>query len=457
MNKPNIVVIMSDQHTPSILGCYGNKNVSTPNIDSLAENGIVFDNAYCNNPVCVPSRMSMLTGLHSHKINVFNNADPLLPHLATWPLLLRTAGYDTVISGRNHLLWGDRLAGFGSRLCGDTGKSIPWVKNGKTMIGEIAPQAIDTQTGPDDNSFHALHDIDVNAHAKKYLKTAGESKPFALFVGYYQPHAPFTALGKHFEKYRNMEVDVNFKEPCDPLYIPFMKALKLDREIEKEKIKTAVRAYYAMVSHIDELVGEIYSSLRENNLLDNTVVIYVSDHGEMLGRHGLWHKMTFYEDSVRIPLIVSCPEKFSSGRRIDRNVSLLDFFPTFMELAGVKDGIELDGASIFPLLEGKTEKWNNRVIAETIGIRRGEPGRMLKRDDFKLLMYHKSEPVLFDLSADPLEQRNLAKDGKYSKVLAEMIREASEDWHPQKINEMLDNNLKHIYYHSVVSKLPVSK
>ena len=456
MSKPNIVVIMSDQHTPNVLGCYGNKNVSTPNIDFLAEKGIIFDNAYCNSPVCVPSRMSMLTGLHSHKINVFNNADPLLPHLATWPLLLRTVGYDTVISGRNHLLWGDRLAGFGARLCGDKSEAIPWVKNGKTMLGEKAPQAIDTHIGPDDASYHARHDIDVNAHAKEYLKTAGKDKPFALFVGYYQPHAPFVALEKYFEKYKDMPVEID-ELSCDPLYIPFLKALKLDRKIEKEKLITAIRAYYAMVSHIDELVGELYSSIRENNLLDNTIIIYTSDHGEMLGLHGLWHKMTFYEDSVRIPLVVSCPEKFGCGKRIDRNVSLLDFFPSFMELAGIKEDIELDGSSILPLLEGKTEGWNNRVIAETIGITRGQPGRMLKRDNLKLLMYYKSDPVLFDLSTDPSEQHNLAKDKKYSSILTDMIKEASEDWYPEKINEMTDNNLKHIYYHNMVSKLSVSK
>jgi len=453
--QPNIVFIMSDQHSHNVLGCYGNTDVSTPNIDALAENGIQFDNAYCNNPVCVPSRMSMLTGLYSHKINVFNNADPLPPHLATWPLLLRTAGYETVISGRSHLLWGDKLAGFGSRLCGDRSSAIPWVKNDKTMIGGSAPQGIDKHMGADDNAPHANHDIEANRHAKKYLETCDKTKPFALFIGYYQPHAPFLALKKHVEKYRNTEIAIDLNEPCHPFYLPFQKAMRQNREINKDELQTLARTYYAMTSHVDELVGDIQACLKKQNLLDNTIVIYASDHGEMLGRHGLWHKMNFYENSVRIPLIISCPEKFGFGRKTDRNVSLLDLFPTFLELAGSRDNIELDGSSLVPLLEGETKQWNNRVIAETIGVTRGRPGRMLKRDHFKLLMYHQSEPILFDLSTDPMEQLDLAKDEKYSQILTGMIKEASIEWDPEKVNKSVDANLKHIYYHHIASRLPV--
>jgi choline-sulfatase len=450
--RPNIVMIMSDQHTPNVTGCYGNGLVKTPNMDSLAENGVMFENAYCNNPVCVPSRCSMLTGLYSHKINVWCNADPLLPHLATWPLVLQSAGYETVISGRMHLVWGDRLGGFSKRLFGDPPVPVPRIGPNKTMQGGFAPQGLDSRLGAiedmeDNYRGTGPHDEEANERAINYLKKDAR-KPFALYIGYYQPHAPFVAPKKYFDLYKSMDPATGLEDPLADIYLPLLKGLSLDRKIEEHKLKTAIRAYYAMVSHVDHLVGEVKNTLEQTGLLDNTIIIYTSDHGEMLGRHRLWHKMCFYEDSVRVPLIFSCPEKFGRGRKIAANVSLLDLFPTFLDIALFNRQIKLDGQSLMPFLTGKTKMRKDGVIAESIGVQRGFPGRMLKKDNLKLILYHARKPVLFDLEKDPAENVNVAGEKKYAKVLKSMMKEIARDWDVEIVNRNIEHNFEHIFFHA---------
>ena len=449
--RPNIVMIMSDQHTPNVAGCYGNREAKTPNMDALAQNGVLFENAYCNGPVCVPSRCSMLTGLCSHNNNVWCNADPLLPHHATWPLVLRETGYETVISGRMHLVWGDRMGGFGRRLYGDPAVRIPRIGPKKTMQGGFAPQGLDSRLGAIENigeNYRGTvpHDEEANARAIQWLKKEARA-PFALYIGYYQPHAPFVAAKKYFDLYKSMNPSLGLKDPLENIYLPLWKGLSLDRKIEEQKLKTAIRAYYGMVSHVDYLVGEVRNALEKTGRLDNTILIYTSDHGEMLGRHRLWHKMCFYEDSVRVPLIMSFPEKWGRGRRIADNVSLLDLFPTFLDVAGYKNPIKLDGRSLQPLLEGKKARRKNKVIAESIGVKRGFPGRMLKQGNLKLILYHGQKPVLFDLEKDPLENVNVARKRKYAKVLKRMLKEIARGWDVETVNRNIENNFEHIAHH----------
>jgi choline-sulfatase len=208
-----------------------------------------------------------------------------------------------------------------------------------------------------------------------------------------------------------------------------------------------------MVSHIDDLTGKIVRQAEESGLLDNTIIVYTSDHGEMLGRHKLWHKMNFYEDSIRVPLVVSCPSKYARGLRVKSNVSLLDIFPTFMEIGENKEEISVDGHSLVPFLKGDNPEWDNSVISESIGVERGKPGRMLKRDNFKLIYYHQGKPLLFDLEADPDELNNLAGSEKHKSILNSMLNELMESWDVQEINRRFEDNLKHVYYHHKLSRM----
>ena len=444
-------MIMSDQHTPSASGCYGNKISKTPNLDAMARSGLLFDNAYCNNPVCVPSRMSMLTGLYSHEIDVWHNADALPSQFATWPLVLQTGGYETVISGRNHLLWGSRMAGFSHRLCGDESTFIPHIKKGRTQIGAYGPQGIDGHIGASEESVYAKHDEEANRMAVDYLENATGENPFALFIGYYQPHAPFVAAPEYFSLYENWTPECDLDEVLADIYHPLLKTLQLDREIPREKLLTAIKAYYAMVAHVDDMTGGIMKTLENTGLSDKTIVIYTSDHGEMLGRHRLWHKMCFYEDSARIPMIIKAPRQFAQGEKIKENVSLLDIFPSFVDWAGVECDLSLAGNSLRDCVENGDPMPDRPVITESIGVERGHPGRMVKYGNFKLIKYYQRPPLLFDLENDPDERRDLAGEDEFSEILGKMLEMLNEDWNPDAVNKVIDRNLRHLRYHNLVS------
>ncbi len=436
-SRPNIVMIMSDQHTPSVLGCYGNGRVSTPNIDRLAGSGVLFENAYCNAPVCVPSRISMLTGLCSDRIAVWHNADPLGQHLTTWPMALRLAGYRTVISGRMHLCWGDRMGGFGERLCGDSHAYIPNIRRGRTMAGSGRPEAIDKSLGEGD-PYPA--DEEATRQAVDFLGSRPEG-PFALVVGFFKPHAPFRAEKRFLDAYRDLQVEDTSGQGCLPQYRPMAEAA---RDCRPERIELAKRCYYGMVSHVDELVGRLVAALDESGLRENTLVVYNSDHGEMLGRHGLWHKMCFYEDSVRIPMIASWPGRLEGGARVGRNVSLLDIFPTLLDLAGAERSMPLDGRSLVPALEGGALQGPDQVMAMSIGVERGRPSVMLRRGDLKLILAEGYPPSLFDLAEDPGEERNLAGEPGHAETLREMLAAVEERWDPALVNRQVEFNQSHL-------------
>ncbi|MCA1809781.1 MAG: sulfatase-like hydrolase/transferase [Kiritimatiellia bacterium] len=452
-HKPNIIIIMSDQHTPGALGCHGNPVMSTPHIDRMSAEGVQFDNAYCNNPVCVPSRMSMLTGLTSSQNNVWCNSDCLSPHYASWPLLMRLGGYETVISGRSHMLWGDRRHGFTRRLCGDTNPTIAWVKPGRTKMGDSRnmPQGVPNNIGAREITPHFRHDEQAAQHAEDYITAAPDDTPFTLFVGFYQPHAPFLTTPAYYDLYRDEDIAARIRrQPGEtiPLYQPMTPAEELT---ESQRI-TVQRAYYGMVSHIDHLVGRIIAAAERRSLLDNTIIIYTSDHGEMLGKHNLWHKMVFYEDAVRVPLIVYAPALLRGGRTLPHNVSLLDLCPTLLDLAGRQTDLPLTGRSLLPLLRDDAgAPWDNAIMAETIGIQRGYPGRMLKRDNLKLLLYHEQPPVLFDLEADPDETRNCADAPAYRDKLQSMLTEIRRGWDVPAINRSFEDSLRHVHYHHLLS------
>lgn len=440
VSRPNILMIMSDQHTPSVMGCYGNEVVRTPNMDRLAAAGVTFENAYCSAPVCVPSRMSMLTGLHCDKIRVWHNADPLMPHLTTWPMALRLAGYETVISGRMHLLWGDRMGGFEKRLCGDATDRVPNITPDRTMCGTGRPQGIDTHIGEGDAY---PQDEEAKVHAIRYLRQE-HAQPFALCVGFYKPHAPFVAERRFLELYSDFEPELTLDEPCVALYRSCVDGCLAKGPLDPERVRLAVRCYYGMVSHVDALVGEVLHALEEEGLTENTVVIYTSDHGEMLGRHKLWHKMCFYEDSVRVPLIISCPARFPGNVRRTENVSLLDLFPTFLDLVGCERKIPLDGGSLVPSLEGKPLGRPNEVMSLSIGVQRGHPAIMLKRDALKLICTKGFASVLFDLSEDPQENVDFSNDPAYASVLREMLASVAKRWDADRVNEQVEFNQSHL-------------
>ena len=441
---PNILLIISDQHTPSVAGCYGNTSVRTPNLDRLAETGATFDNAYCNSAVCVPSRMSMLAGLHCDRIRVWHNADPLPPPVTTWPQALRLAGYDTAISGRMHLLWGDRMGGFGRRLCGDESDRISkaWPSGRKDRTNGVCgrPQGFDSALGA---GVSYPGDEEAKDRAIRYLRER-RREPFALCVGFYKPHAPFQAPSHLIDLYGGIESPPLAQEPCVPLYHPAVDDGHAKGPLPPDRVKLARQCYYGMVTQVDQFLGEILDTLEEQGLSEDTIVIYTSDHGEMLGRHQLWHKVCFYEDSVRVPLIVSCPSRFPRGERRAFNVSLLDLFPTFTDIAEHAHEAPLDGESLLPLLAGGALQREDEVMALSIGPRLGHPSAMLKRGHLKLICTLGFPPILFDLSRDPGECVDFSADHQYAEVLREMQAAVEDRWDPDLVNQQVEFSQSHL-------------
>jgi choline-sulfatase len=217
--------------------------------------------------------------------------------------------------------------------------------------------------------------------------------------------------------------------------------------------RLARQCYYGMVTQIDNLVGEVVDAVEAAGLRESTIIVYTADHGETLGRHQLWHKMSFYEDSVRVPLIASCPSRYPSGERRSENVSLLDLFPTFMDAAGHEHEAPLDGESLLPLLSGGSLQRLNEVVAMSIGPEPGRPSGMLRRDSLKLILTKGYGPLLFDLDRDPSENTNFAGDPAYMDVLTDMTRALESRWDPDAINAQVDFNQDHLPVWSGVQRM----
>ncbi|MCG3198455.1 MAG: Choline-sulfatase [bacterium] len=444
--KPNILLILSDQHTPGVTGCYGNREVRTPNINALAAEGVTFDSAYCASPLCVPSRLSMLSGRFPHSIRVWSLADTIASTTPTWPLPLSIAGWRTVLCGRMHLVWPDRVHGFENRLCGD---GYPTIRNHFAHWRDPEPEIADSASTIRDagvgSSRHDAEDDIATGHALKFLhewKGSEGNRPFALCVGYYRPHTPFLAPPDLAALYENL--DPELPDPLEDLP-PFYRSLARHFGLETspptpEQARRAVRRYYSMVTGIDRRVGALCDALKTRGLWDNTIVIYTSDHGESLGRHGLWFKGNFFEESARVPLIVRFPKRFRAGIRIADPVSLLDLFPTFCDFAGEPPYDFLDGKSLLAALtEGQADP-DRAVFSEFCDYGIHTPTRMIRKGKWKLIFAAGYEPLLFDLEADPREKANLAGRAEHKSVVESLLEQLLRGWDPETIRDRVLEN-----------------
>ncbi len=466
--KPNILLIMSDEHAPSVLGAYGNRHVRTPNIDRLAREGVTFTNACCNFPSCVPSRLSFLTGRSTQAIEVWSLSDTVREDSVTWPELLSIAGYDTAISGRMHLWWADKKVGFHKRLAGDTvSKTAEWCRDlwdaGDTCREPWYPEELRKAIGEKFMKYFPRtllpNWIGVGPHndpaedqkatdaAVRYIRDKGTQRsdePFALCLGLLYPHPPFQTDEAHYAPYAEMPVEVEQFDDASlpPFYVDMGKNLGYDSALTPELHRQAVRAYHGLVQYVDEFVGQVVGELEAQGLLDNTVVIFTADHGEMLGRRGWWFKYCLYEGSIGVPLIVRYPSRFPGGCRCETPVSLIDLFPTLVELAGADPYPEAEGQSLIPLLEGhEPAGMQDRIIfAEYADFGLDQPTAMVRKGDFKLIAARTYEPVLYDLKNDPDEKNDLANASEHAHVREELERELYRRWDPDETRRKVIRN-----------------
>lgn len=450
MKKPHILLIQSDQHNPFICGYAGNELVDTPHLDRLADEGVVFEQCYCNSPLCVPSRSSMLAGLLPTHTGVYNNFQQLRSDHATFATTLAIAGYDTVLCGRMHFTGYDQRHGFEKRLVGDLNPTFPRKERQQTLYGFLAGTPDQSRVCIDKSgagsSAMLCFDRAVTDAACDYLRTRDDDRQLFMLVGYGNPHCPFVAPEELFHKYDRLLQDkepepVEAFEDLHPAIRQFIKLRGIE-EITPKELHRVKAAYYANVEYLDSLIGEMISCARET-LGEDVIIIYLSDHGECLGSHGLFWKSNFYEESVHVPLIVSAPKYFSGGRRESPVVSLLDIAPTLCDLGQAPHLPKEDGNSLLPLLTGDTWTREDLAISILADIKGDLPSAMIRQGRYKLFKYCNTDlPLLFDLENDPKELHNLAVDPAYQQLAAELLDRLHEYWNEDEALDALDQGLK---------------
>lgn len=442
MKQPNIVIIMADQLAPHFTSTYGHSVVKTPHLDALAARGLRFDAAYCNSPLCAPSRFSMMSGQLISKIAAYDNASEFSATIPTFAHFLQLMGYRTCLSGKMHFVGPDQLHGFQDRVTTDVYPSdYAWTPN-----WELPDERIDKwyhnmdsvrEAGMAATTFQIEYDDEVCFFAKRKIFDYAKHKqtPFCMVASFIHPHDPYVARSEWWNLYDHDEIDLPTHmlspEDQDPFSRRLMDGIEASTvDVTEDEIKNARRGYYANTTYFDSKIGELVQTLEEAQVLENTVIIVTSDHGDMLGERGLWYKMNFFEHSTRVPFVVAGPG-VTQGK-CDNAMSLVDLLPTFLDLAETDDikrpdlGVALDGRSLVPLFQGKEDK--SEAIGEYCAEMTGHPVFMIRRNEFKYVHCDSDPPQLYNVPADPLEMNNLANDPAHQDLAAAFAKEVAETW-----------------------------
>ncbi|RKU27323.1 choline-sulfatase [Candidatus Poribacteria bacterium] len=445
---PNILLIMSDEHAPMYSGPYGHPLVQTPNMDRLAENGITFENAYCNSPLCMPSRMSFMTGRYIHKIGAWDNAAPLRPDAVTWAHHLRSAGYDVVLSGKQHFGGMDQLHGYRTQLARDLHAER---QHGLTDWEKGTPPAARpwqglAGAGPGTTKEIEIDDL-AEVQAITYLReTHRKDQPWVLNVSFIAPHFPLVVPQRFWDLYPIDEIDMpnipdGHLENQHPVY-QRMRGMFGCIDFPEELVRCARIGYYGLITYLDEKIGNLLETLEETGQLENTIVIYTSDHGEMNGEHGMWRKSNFYEASVRIPLQIMFPDRLQAGRRIAEVVSLVDLTATLVDFSGDQEFSQLDGESLLPLIHDPNLNWKDSAFSEYLAHGVQRPMAMYREGKYKYNYSLGDPPELYDISKDPDEFDNLADKNEYQEICNSLALKLLEQWDPIEIEKQVCESQK---------------
>lgn len=448
------MIIMADFMGALTLPPYGNTIAKTPNISKLADQGVVFQNAYCNYPLCAPSRASMMAGVLPSQIGVFDNGAEFPASIPTFAHYLRQAGYRCELSGKMHFVGPDQLHGFNDRLTpdlvpADFGWMPPWRDNEQADWPNLETML---DAGVVSRTMGMDFDEDVTHQATRRLYDFArdtEQQPFLLTVSYIEPHEPYKTRQEWWDLYTDSEVGLPtiplreksfWDNHSDRLY----KLLGVDKNyLTDEQVINARHGFYAMLSYIDHQVGKVLATLKDTGLSEDTVVIVTADHGTMIGERGLWCIVHFFEWAMRVPFILHAPERFQP-RTVEQNVSLLDLFPTLLDLA--TDGqppplaTPVDGTSLVPLANGDTSDHDDTVFAEISAEGCTKPCVMIRRGTCKYIHSEADPPLLFDLATDPAEQNNLADDPSYRDVLESFRSAVRQKWDLKHFDDEADKS-----------------
>jgi choline-sulfatase len=451
VSPPNIVIIQADQMAAQALGAYGDTAAKTPHIDELAEHGAVFDRAYCTTPLCAPSRASMMTGVMPSDLGCFDNGDDFPSSVPTFAHRLRRAGYHTALVGRMHFIGADQHHGFEERLTTDVypadldmvpdwtlplDQKLQWYHDADAVFTAGVSRASVQQDFDDEVGFRSLRHLNDRVRANQAAKASGDApQPFLMVSSFIHPHDPYEPPQEHWDRFAGAHIpDPAHPEVPDATEDPHSHRLRAmsgfdQRYPDVDQVRNARRAYYAAVSYIDDHVGRIRERLETLGLIENTVILVTSDHGDMLGEKGLWYKMSPYERSSRVPLIAYGPNHLVPQGRFQTPVSLLDLMPTLVDLAG-EPAPRAAGDSLVQIakreLAGEMGTEDRPVVIEYLAEGTYRPQLTIVRGQYKYILCPGDADQFFDLAADPEELHNAARDQQYSAIVGELHDELND-------------------------------
>ena len=449
--KQNILIVMADQLTALALGCYGNKEVKSPNIDRLADEGVLFESAYSSSPLCTPARYAFMTGQNISQCGGYDNAAYMPGTMPTFAHYMRLMGYKTCLSGKMHFVGADQLHGFEDRVTtdiypADFGWIPDWTNPDERIDLWYHNMSSVKQAGVASITNQLSYDDEVGAQAKRVIYDHARSeddRPLCLVTSFIHPHDPYATRQKYWDLYEDVDIalpSVMRPSEQDAHNKRLEKVIDLAAvDVSDEEIINARRAYYGNVSYVDEWLGRLRETLDECGMGENTTIIFTSDHGDMLGEYGLWYKMSFREWSCRIPMIVHAPQRYES-RRVSEPVAQVDVLPTLIDIASEGTGASkpdaidpLSGRSLIPLCDGDASNDPNACVSEYLGEGTGAPMLMLRRGQYKYICCLTDPEQLFNLQEDPDELNNLAEQS--SETLEAFRQEAADYWDASELQK----------------------
>jgi choline-sulfatase len=428
----NVLFICSDQHQTAAAGCYGSREVRTPNIDAIAAAGTRFDHAYCQAPVCVPARGSIVTGVYPHTHGARILQDPLPNEARTAAHFFKERGYVTGAIGKMHFVDETRRHGFDHRLHeADFLATLTAEDRQKLRQDQRAAESVEGRPSPLADRF--FQDYWFADEAVKFLHQ-NRNRPFCLWTSFFMPHTPLAPQARYFEMYDPARLTLprrSDRELVDGFPGHLIRARERGWYAQTDaQLRQSLCGYYGNITQTDARVGRVYDALRELGLDRDTVVVYTSDHGEMAGAHRMWTKHNMYEQSVNVPLIVSVPGEVSTNVLAAQIVEHVDIFPTLAELCGFDAPRDIPGRSLAPLLRGRHYTPREFAYSEYYFCRNvftkddryvGKPPILMVRTDrwkFNYLSWDRCE--LFDLKKDPGEFDNRIDDAGNAGIVREL-------------------------------------
>ncbi len=454
----NLLILLSDEHNKRMLGVSGHSHVKTPNLDNLANEGVLFQNAYCNSPICVPSRAILATGRYNAEIGYWDNADPYDGKIPSWGHRAVEGNCDAVSIGKLHFLDDQAPTGFSEQInplnvVGGVGDLLGLIRQELPVRKGAANMAKDVGSG---ETTYSNYDKKIAEDATKWIlnRKAGD-KPWVLFVSFVCPHFPLIAPPEFYDMYPENEVPwpllyEEHQRSKHPYYEAMRKCMNYDDYFDEEKVRKATSAYFGLCSFLDHNVGLVLDALQNSQFADNTNIIYTSDHGDALGMRGMWGKSTMFEESAGVPMILKGPN-LPKSKKIKTPVSLVDIFPTVVDSLNLSPNsrdIDLPGKSLLKIAQ-ETDDYERVVLSEYHAAASPVGAFMLRKGKYKYVYFAEGyDPQLFNLEEDPYEQNDLFSNENFKDILNSFYDHLLKICDPEAVNkrakkEQNDKILKH--------------